>query len=208
MAETLPQLMSDLEEERALSLVRERLQAGDDPLSLVADCRAGMSIVGERYEKGEYFLSDLVMSAEVFRNAMALIEPHLKGDLAASSVGTVVIGTAQGDIHDIGKNIVGSMLRCSGFQVCDLGVDVPPQAFVEKVKETGARVVGISVLLTTSFHALKETVAALRAAGDTRVLIGGGPVSEMVSSHTGADGWGRDAMEAVGLFRKYVGAEK
>lgn len=204
MANELSHLLADLDEDGVLSAVKERLGNGDDPLKLVEECRAGMAVVGERYERGEYFLSDLVMSAEVFKSAIEIIEPRLKGGMAASSKGTVVMGTAHGDIHDIGKNIVTAMLRCSGFLVHDLGVDVPPQAFVDKVKETGAKVVGVSVLLTTSFNSLKQTVEALRAAGETKVLIGGGPVSGIVVSHVGADGWGKDAMEAVNLCKKYA----
>lgn len=207
MASELSQLLAGLEEEKVLSLVRDRLGRGDGPLTLVEECRAGMAVVGERYEKGEYFLSDLVMSAEVFRNAMGLIEPHLKG-VAVGSRGVVVMGTAQGDIHDIGKNIVAAMLRCSGFTVYDLGVDVPPLAFVEKVKETGAPVVGMSVLLTTSFNSLKQTVEALRASGNPKILIGGGPVSDIVCSHVGADGWGKDAMDAVKLCQRYADARQ
>lgn len=205
MASELSQLLADLEEERVLSLVRERLESGEDPMQLVEDCRAGMARVGERYEKGEYFLSDLVMSAEVFKNAVALIEPRLKGGMASHSIGTIVIGTAQGDIHDIGKNIVIAMLRCSGFDVHDLGVDVPAQSFVDKVKETGASVAGISVMLTTSYGAMKHTVEALRGATSAKILIGGGPVNDMVCEHAGADGWGKDAMEAVSLCRTLAG---
>lgn len=206
MGGELSQLLADLEEARVLSLVQDKLEAGEDPLVLVEECRAGMVLVGGRYERGEYFLSDLVMSSEVFKNAVALIEPRLKGGVGPKSLGTVVMGTAQGDIHDIGKNIVTAMLRCSGFQVYDLGVDVPPQAFVDKVQETSAPVVGISVLLTTSFGTMKQTIEALRAAGRVKVLVGGGPVNEMVCSHVGADGWGKDAMAAVSLCQKYSGA--
>ncbi|MDP2660251.1 MAG: cobalamin-dependent protein [Dehalococcoidia bacterium] len=208
MAGELSGMLADLQEEAVLAQVKERLGAGEEPLLLVEECRRGMAQVGERYEAGEYFLSDLVMSAEVFRNAVSLIEPYLEGGITDQAMGKVVIGTSQGDIHDIGKNIVGAMLRCSGFEVHDLGVDVAPQSFVDKVKETGAAVVGISVLLTTSFATLKESVDALRAGCDVKVLIGGGPVSQMVCSHVGADGWGKDAMEAVGLCRKYAGARQ
>jgi 5-methyltetrahydrofolate--homocysteine methyltransferase len=202
----LPQLLANLEEDGVLSLVQKRLEQGEDPMALVEECRAGMALVGERYEKGEYFLADLVMSSEIFKNAMSFIEPRLKDGLGTKSLGTVVIGTAQGDIHDIGKNIVTAMLRSSGFQVHDLGVDVPPQAFVDKVRETGAPLVGISVLLTTSFGAMKQTIEELRAAGSTRILVGGGPVNETVVTHVGADAWGKDAMEAVSLCKKFVGA--
>lgn len=205
MAGEVSRLIADLEEDAALLLVSQRLEAGADPLSLVEECRAGMSLVGERYEKGEYFLSDLVMSAEVFKSAIALIEPRLRNGVTASVIGQAIVGTAHGDIHDIGKNIVVAMLRCSGFEVHDLGVDVAPQAFVDKARETGARVVGISVLLTTSFATLKQTVQALRALDGVAVLIGGGPVNEMVCEHVGADGWGKDAMEAVGHFKRLAG---
>ncbi len=206
MAETLAQLIAELKENETIDTVKAELAAGTDPMSLVESLRDGMSIVGERFEKKEYFLADLIMSAEIFNESIALIEPHLSKD-AASTKGAIVLGTVQGDIHDIGKNIVGSLLRCEGYLVYDLGVDVPPAAFVAKVKETGARVVALSGLLTLAFDAMRETVDSLTEAGlrdKVKVIIGGGPVNQAVVDYSGADAFGKDATAAMKLTAEYV----
>ncbi len=201
MAEKIAQLIVDLEEEQTVAAVRTALDDGTDPLVLVEELREGMSEVGRRFEEKEYYLSELIMSAEIFKQAIALIEPHISGG-ADMSKGAVVIGTVQGDIHDIGKNIVASLLRCEGFDVHDLGVDVAPAAFVDKLKETGAPVLALSGLLTMAFDTMKETVDAVAGADlrdKVRIIIGGGPVNEAVVEFTGADAFGKDAAEAVRL---------
>ena len=207
MAEKIAQLIVDLEEEKTLAAVRAALDEGVEPLSLVEELREGMSEVGRRFEEKEYYLSELVMSAEIFKQAIALIEPHISGHADADK-GPVVIGTVQGDIHDIGKNIVASLLRCEGFDVHDLGVDVPPGAFVQKLQETGAGLVALSGLLTMAFDAMKETVEAVSGAGlrdRVKVIIGGGPVNQLVVDFTGADAFGKDAAEAVRLASRCLG---
>jgi methanogenic corrinoid protein MtbC1 len=168
--------------------------------------RQGMSIVGERFGSKEYFLPDLIISSEIFKQAIAIIEPHF-GDEEAESKGTVVIGTVQGDIHDIGKNLVATMLSCSGYEVHDLGVDVQSQAFVDRAKETGAALVAMSGLLTTSFDPMKNTVDALIEAGmrdKIKVIIGGGPINETVVDYTGADAFGLNPAEAVSLAERFI----
>jgi len=207
MTESLSSLIAEIEETKTLAAVREALSQGTDPLSLVESLRDGMSIVGERFESKEYFLPDLIMAGEIFKEAIALIEPHLAGG-SATSRGAVVVGTVQGDIHDIGKNLVATMLRCSGFEVHDLGVDVPPEAFVNKARETGAKLVALSGLLTLAFDAMKNTVEALAEAGlreTTKIMIGGGPVNEVVLEFCGADSYGKDPTEAVRLAIGYLG---
>jgi len=165
-----------------------------------------MVSVGKRFEAGEYWVSDLMMAGEIFKQVSVLLSSRLKTD-AICKRGKVVIGTVKGDIHDIGKDIVVSLLKAANYDVRDLGVDVPPQKVVEAVKETGATVVGLSGLLTVAFDSMKETVAALAAAGlrpRVKVMVGGGSVSEKVQHYTGADAWGTDAQSAVSLCNQWI----
>ncbi len=206
MSDQLATAMADLEESTALELVRQRLNAGDNPMTILASCREGMTQVGKRFETREYFISELIMAAEIFKQASALLSSRLRTD-AIGSRGKVVIGTVKGDIHDIGKDIVVSLLKAANYDVRDLGVDVPPQKVVDAVKETGATVVGLSGLLTIAFDSMKETVAALAAAGlrsKVKVMIGGGFVSETVQHYAGADAWGTDAQAAVSLCNGWI----
>ncbi len=196
--------LGDLEEDKLLAAVKRSLAAGDDPLAIVEACRAGMEEVGRRFSEKEYFVSELIVSAELFNSVIKILNPHLSTASGNGPRAKVVMGTVKGDVHDIGKDIVVAMLRCNGFEVYDVGVDAPPQAFVDKVRETGAKVVGLSGLLTLAFGPMEETVKALKAAGlDARVMIGGGMTDEMVREKVGADAWGHDAMEAVHLARKF-----
>jgi methanogenic corrinoid protein MtbC1 len=206
MSDQLKQALSDLEEEKALKLVQERLESGEDPLVIIADCRDGMADVGKRYEAQEYYVSDLIMAGEIFKQAMALIGKNFQTD-SGPKRGTVVVGTVMGDIHDIGKDIVVSLLQAGNFKVVDLGVDVPPTKFVEAVKESGAKVVGLSGLLTIGIDAMKTTVDALDAAGlrpDVKVMIGGGSLTEQVRELVGADALGANAQAAVDLCNKWM----
>ena len=211
VSETLKNAIVELEEEQALSMVRRSLEQGVDPLIVVEECRRGLEVIGERFSKGEYFLSELVVGGEIFKEAMEILGPAVAAGKEGEQqpVGTVVLGTVKGDIHDLGKNIVGTMLQANGFKVHDLGVDVPAQSFVDKVRESGARVVALSALLTISFDTMKETVAALSQAGlreQVRIMVGGGPVDDSVRAYVGADAYGRTAIEAVDLAKSYVGA--
>ncbi|MCL4489124.1 MAG: corrinoid protein [Chloroflexi bacterium] len=207
MSDNLVTAISDLEEEKTLKLVQEQLDRGTDPMTILANCREGMVAVGKRYEAGEYFVSDLIMAGELLKQTTRLLGPQLKGD-GGSSRGKVVIGTVKGDIHDIGKDIVVSLLRAGGYEVTDLGVDTPPAKFVEAVKTSGASIVGLSGLLTISFDAMKTTVAELQAAGlrsQVKVMIGGGPTTEQVRQYVGADARGADAQAAVALCNQWIG---
>jgi methanogenic corrinoid protein MtbC1 len=191
--------MAEFDEDGALAQVRKALESGTDPLVLVEALRKGMYTVGERFEAREYFLPDLILSAEIFNQAIALIEPSL-GEAGGPSKGSVVIGTVKGDVHNIGKNIVATMLRCAGYDVLDLGIDVAPGAFVDAAKETGATLVAMSGLLTLAFDSMKATVEAFADAGmrdSVKMIIGGGPVNEKVLEFCGADAYGRDPSEAV-----------
>ena len=207
MREEIASLIAEVEEERTMEEVRKALDDGAEPLSLVESLREGMTVVGNRFEAKEYFLPDLILAAEIFKQAISLIEPHLQGADTANK-GTVVIGTVQGDIHDIGKNIVATMLKCNGYDVHDLGVDVTPQAFVDKASSTNADLVALSGLLTLAFDAMKDTVDALAEAGlrgKLKIIIGGGPVNEKVLEYSGADALGKDPAEAVRLAQQYLG---
>ena len=167
-----------------------------------------MSIVGQRYEEGTYFLPELMLSGEMLNQITDIIKPELAKLPEVKRHGKVLIGTVKGDIHDIGKNIVTFMLDVNGFDVRDLGVDVSPQAFVDAIQDFGPQVIGLSGFLTLAFDTMKETVEAIQAAGlrdGVKVMIGGGQVTEEVRAYTGADAFGRDAMAGVTLARKWLG---
>ncbi|MBC7074911.1 MAG: cobalamin B12-binding domain-containing protein [Syntrophomonadaceae bacterium] len=205
-SDRLSDMLSELREKEVLEMVRNALEEKVNPLSLVEELREGMAEVGRRFERKDYFRSELIMSAEIFKEAIVLIEPHLAAGQGENK-GDIVIGTVKGDIHDIGKNIVATLLRCSGYRVHDLGVDVPPEAFVTKLLETNARLLGLSGLLTLAFDSMKETVCKVEQAGlrdRVKVIIGGGPVNEKVVEYTGADAFGKDAAQAVELARLYL----
>ena len=210
MENSLVTALADLKEEEALKIVEEKLNAGEDPFKILEDIRLGMEIVGNRFAKNEYFISDLLYAGEILRVVTEKVKPKLAIAEEAELLGKVIIGSVAGDIHDIGKNIVVFMLEVNGFEVHDLGVDIPPEKFVETIKETGATIVGLSGFLALAFDAMKETVQAIKDAGlrdNVKVMIGGGQISEDVRKYTGADAYGKDAMEGVSLAKKWVGAE-
>lgn len=206
----LADALASLNEEEVGRLVRKRIDSGVDAMSVVRELREGMDIVGERHKKGEYFLSELIVSGEMFKESMKLIEPMLKagkGDRGTK----LVLGTVKGDIHNIGKDIVAVLLRASGFEVYDLGIDVPPSAFVNKLIETKAPILGMSGLLTPSFESMKETVKAVEAAGlrdKVKVIIGGGVVTDLVKRHAGADAFTTDAIEGVEMCKQFARGAK
>jgi methanogenic corrinoid protein MtbC1 len=207
---TLAQLLSDLKEDEAKKYVKEALEKGTDPTKLLEEAKEGMSIVGQRFSSGEYFIPDLLYSGEIMKELVALLEPKLKEvrGAEAKKLGKVIIATVEGDIHDIGKNLVVFMLEIGGFEVYDLGIDVPVQTIVDKVKETDAPVVGLSGFLTLAYDSMKKTVEALEAAGlrdKVKVMIGGGQIDEHVKEYTGADAFGLDAMDAVKLATQWIG---
>jgi methanogenic corrinoid protein MtbC1 len=210
MAKDLVSTLADLKEKEALKIVEDRLKAGEEPLKMLDDARKAMELVGKRFASSEYFMPDLVYSGEILREITEMVKPKLAKTGEAKRLGKVVFGTVAGDIHDIGKNIVTFMLDVNGFEVYDLGVDVPVQKFVEKIKETGAPVVGLSGFLALAFDSMKQTVDAIKAAGlrdKVKIMIGGGQVSDEVRKYTGADGYGMDAMAGVSMAKKWVGAK-
>jgi 5-methyltetrahydrofolate--homocysteine methyltransferase len=210
MAGKLAQLLSDLKEPEAMAFVDEALGKGTAAEELLEDTKEGMNIVGEKFAKGEYFIPDLVFSGEILKGVVQKLEPKLKAGTGkeAKRLGKVVIGTVAGDIHDIGKDLVVFMLDVNGFEVTDLGIDVPVQKFVDAVKETGSTVVGLSGFLTLAFDSMKETVDAIAKAGlrdKVKIMIGGGQMDDQVKKYTGADAYGRDAMAAVQLAKGWIG---
>jgi dimethylamine corrinoid protein len=194
----------EIREDDVITLVRAARDSGMPPTETIAALQDGMRAIGDKYEAGEYFLSELIMSAEIFRQALAELGlDQVAADAAAQA--TVVLGTVHTDIHDIGKNIVASVLSANGFKVIDLGVDVPAEAFVAAVRENDAAIVGLSCLLTTAFSAMKSTIAAFAEAGlrdEVSIFIGGGPVTAHLAAQLGADGAGVSAQEAVDLARR------
>lgn len=207
----LANAIADLKEDEVRKIVQDKIAAGTNPMSIVDECRQGMEIVGERYKNKEYFLGELIMSGEIFKEAMAVVEPKLKAGQSEKPVAKIVLGTAKGDIHSIGKDIVAMLLNAAGFEIYDVGVDAAPEVFVNKLKETGAPILGISGLLTPSFESMKQTVQALEAAGlrnKIKVIIGGGIVTEVVRKYVGADSFTDDAPEGVELCKKLAGVVK
>jgi 5-methyltetrahydrofolate--homocysteine methyltransferase len=210
MAEDMVSALVDLREDDVLKIVRDRLNAGEEPLKILDDASRALEIVGERFASGEYFIPDLLYSGEILKGITAVVKPKLSKTTAVKRLGKVVFGTVAGDIHDIGKDIVVFMLDVNGFEVYDLGVDVPAQKFVEKIKETAAGIVGLSGFLTLAFDSMKQTIQAIKDAGlrdKVRIMIGGGQIDEQVRGFAGADAYGKDAMEAVKLARSWIGGK-
>lgn len=200
--------IADLREETALALVRQRLDAGDDPLLIIEDCQEGMRQVGLRYEQREYFLAGLIMAGEIFRQVMELLQPIIERQVSGQASGRILLGTVAGDIHDLGKNIVNMLLSCHNFIVHDLGVDVSPAVFVEQAAQVQPHLVGLSGLLTSSYDAMRETVALLRANGyQEPIIIGGGQLSEEVCQYVGADHWTTDAVSGVELCQRLMSGQ-
>ena len=206
MERPIVQKLADLEEEAFLGLVRQELEAGVDPLTILESCREGMVLVGKRFEENMYFISDLMMAGEMFKQATNILAPKMKLSGEANR-GKIVMGTVKGDIHDIGKDLVVGLLKAANYEVYDLGVDVAPERFVEVLKETQAPVLGLSALITTAFESMKDTVDAIKEAGirsQVKIMIGGGPINQDVVVYSGADEWGADAQEAVTLCNRFM----
>jgi 5-methyltetrahydrofolate--homocysteine methyltransferase len=210
MSGELMKLLADLKEPEALAFVDNALAKGIDAMVLLGEVKEGMQIVGQRFASEDYFIPDLVFSGEILKRIVQKLEPHLKSRKSEKTarLGKVIIGTVAGDIHDIGKDLVTFMLDVSGFEVLDLGIDVPVEKFVNAIKESGSTVVGLSGFLTLAFDSMKETVDAIKAAGlrhQVKIMIGGGQIDDQVRSYTGADAYGKDAVEAVNLAGGWIG---
>ena len=210
MSKKLVNAIADMKEQEALKLAKEMLEGGSDPLAILGAAREAMGIVGQRYEEGTYFLPELILAGVMLNQIADIVKPKLAKAAEVKRHGKVLIGTVEGDIHDIGKDIVVFMLDVNGFEVLDLGIDVPPRKFVEAIRDFQPQVVGLSGFLTLAFDAMKDTVEAIKKAGlrdKVKIMIGGGQISEEIRRHTGADAYGKDAMVGVSLAKEWVGAE-
>ncbi|MGD1017364.1 MAG: cobalamin-dependent protein [Roseiarcus sp.] len=203
--------LADMQEDDALALAKRMLlEEGADPARVLDLCRAAMDIVGKRFEAGEYFLPELVIAGEMLDKIGRLAKPLIRSGPEGESkkLGKVLIGSVHGDLHDIGKNIVSFMLDINGFEVKDIGVDVPPKTFIDEIDAFKPDVVGLSGFLTLAFDSMKETIAAFEQAGlrgRFKTMIGGGQIDETVRAYTGADAFGINAVEAVALCRNWLG---
>lgn len=210
MAGALAELLADLKEEEALKLTKEKIDKGDNPMQILEDSRAGMEIVGKRFAAGEYFIPDLIYSGEILKQIGEIVKPKLTGNLETKKIGKFLLATVAGDIHDIGKDIVGFMMDISGFEVIDLGIDVPKEKIVESIKESKPQIVGLSGFLTLAFDSMKETIDAIKTAGlrdNVKIMIGGGQIDEEVKRYTGADAYRPDAVSAVALAKEWIEAK-
>jgi 5-methyltetrahydrofolate--homocysteine methyltransferase len=207
MSGELSTAILELDGKRVEPMVRSRLEQGEDPLRILDECREGMSLVGDRFRGGEYFLSELLLSAELFKEVTAILEPHLSAARGPEPLGVVLLATMQGDIHDLGKNIVATLLRVQGFQVHDLGVDVTPEQLVESAREVQPDVVGFSALITTAFESMKRASEMLVEAGlrdRIKLVIGGGVTSPALGDYLGADFQTGEATEGVAYCLKVI----
>ena len=208
----LVEWLADMNEDGAFALAKKMLlEEGANPLRVLELCRNAMDIVGKRFEKGEYFLPELVLAGEMLENIGAIAKPLIKQGPGGEpkKLAKVLIGTVHGDLHDIGKNIVTFMLDINGFEVKDIGVDVPAKTFLDEISSFQPDVVGLSGFLTLAFDSMKETIEAIGQAGlrnKLKIMICGGQVDEIVRSYTGADAFGTNAIDAVSLCKNWMGA--
>ncbi len=201
----IAEALRDLDEKKVYALVDEKINQGVSALDIIEECNQGMIAVGELFSDNTYYLSQLIFSSEILKTIMSRLDPLLAGTPKKKAIGNVVIGTVKGDIHDIGKNIVVTLLRGTGFEVLDLGVSVPPEKFVEALKNSGARVLGMSALLSTTYPEMKNVVDTIHAAGlreQVKIIVGGAPVNEQVRQFAGADYYAEDAVAGINLCKE------
>jgi methylmalonyl-CoA mutase cobalamin-binding domain/chain len=206
MTQQLIEAITEMREDDVLKITNELLNTGSSPADILGACKDAMDVIGKRFEDGEAFIPELMLAGEMMTAITGVLKPRMAEDATGEKLGKIVMGTVQGDIHDIAKDIVCFMLDLNGFEVTDLGVDVAPEKFVETVKETGAKIVGLSGFLTLAFDPMKDTVKALKDAGlnDVKIMIGGGQIDENIRQYTGADAYGKDAMAAVALAKDWA----
>lgn len=211
MTDALIHAMVEMQEREALQRAKLLLDEGRDPMTILEACSTAMETVGERFAKGDYFLPQLMMAGAMLNQISEMIKPHIKEkEEIGAGRGKILIGTVKGDIHDIGKNIVTFLLEANGFEVNDIGIDQPPDKFVEAIQNFQPAVVGMSGLLTLAFESMKETVQAIENAGlrgKVRIMVGGAQVTEQVKDYTGADAFGPDALAGVRLTKQWIGGQ-
>ncbi len=208
MFEKLTDAVIHMREDEALDLTQGYLNSQADPVAILDACTKAMETVGKKFEAGEYFLPELMMAGEMLKQISEKVKPMIQNRSGTKKKGRVVIGTVLGDIHDIGKDIVGFLLDVNGFEVLDIGIDVPPAKFVEAIQAFNPRVVGMSGLLTVAYDAMRDAVAAIEEAGlrnDVKIIIGGGQMSDKISEYAGADACARDAMDGINRIKTWIG---
>ncbi|MBW1711230.1 MAG: cobalamin-dependent protein [Deltaproteobacteria bacterium] len=206
MGKSLAEALVKFDEDAVLGEVTKRLDDGESPMQIIRDLQNGMGLIGEHFNTGEFFLSELLMSADLFARAMEILEPRLEGT-AMDTIGRIVIGTPKGDLHDIGKNIFCTVAKAAGFEVHDLGVDVPVKRFVEAVEEVKPQILAFSALLTTAFNSMKGAMDLVTEKGlrdSVKVIVGGGVVTETVMNFIGADGYTTDAMDGLRQCQEFL----
>ncbi|MFH1152838.1 MAG: cobalamin-dependent protein [Pseudomonadota bacterium] len=206
--ERLIETFANMEEQEALRIAEAMLEAGTDPMEVVESCKKALEIVGKQFEAGEMFIPELIMAGEMMETISEMVKPRMHGRaVEKKTLGKVVLGTVEGDVHDIGKNMVRFLMEIQGIEVIDLGVDVKPARFVECISETGATVVALSALLTLAFDSMKKTIDVIRKSevgGRVKIIIGGAPVNEQICTFSGADAWGRDAVQGANLAKAWL----
>lgn len=209
MSDELFDAMVNMRESEALEVTRVLTESGIDPLNILDTCTKAMEMVGTRFEQGKYFLPELMLAGEMLKQISERVKPYIKGAVVTEKKGRVLMGTVEGDIHDIGKDMVVFLLDVNGYEVMDIGIDASPEAFVNGIKDFRPQVVGMSGLLTLAYDSMKNTVEAIKEAGlreQVRIMVGGGQVTEKVRDYSGADAFGKDALDGVLLMKKWVGA--
>ena len=210
MYEKLKDAVTQMKESEALAIAQELLDSNAEPVKILDVCTQAMEEVGKRFEEGVYFLPELMMAGEMLKQISEMVKPHLTGQIESEKMGRVLIGTVQGDIHDIGKDIVTFLLEVNGFEVKDIGIDVPPATFVDAIRDFNPQVVGMSGLLTLAFDSMKDTVEAISEAGlrdDVKIIIGGGQMSDKISDYAGADACAKDAMDGINRIKEWIGGD-
>ncbi|MHA1799671.1 MAG: cobalamin B12-binding domain-containing protein [Candidatus Helarchaeota archaeon] len=200
----LEEAIEELDEEKAIIIIKELIKE-KPPVEIFNAIKRGLQKVGEKFESNEYFLADLIYSGELFQELSKYVMPLIKEKQEGEFSGKIVFGTVKNDIHDIGKNIVISLLKAEGFEVIDVGVDIPAEKFVEVIQKEKPFAIGLSCLLTVAIEEMKNTIETIRNNGITNVtiLVGGGPVDESVCKYVGADDWAGNAVDAIKAFKKY-----
>jgi methylmalonyl-CoA mutase cobalamin-binding domain/chain len=210
MGDELAMALVELKRDEVLGGVKDKAERGDDPLKILDECRRGMTIVGDRFQSGEFYLAEMMLAAEIFKGVVSILDPHMEKVRPPKPLGKVVLATLKGDIHDLGKDIVATLLRAQGFEVHDLGVDVLPAVVVDKIKEVKPDFVGFSALITSAFASMKEASELLVESGlreKCKLMVGGGVTTPTVKEHIGADFQTLDAMEGVNYCLEQIGGK-
>jgi len=210
MSQELIDAITNMKEEEAFTLSKQLLDAGKDPMELLECCRTGMEKVGELFSEGKYYLPELMLAGEMLSQISEMTKSKMaeSGEIDKDRIGKFLIGTVEGDIHDLGKNIVCFMMDINGFEVIDIGVDVPPETFVDAIKKHDPKIVGLCGLLTSAYEPMKQTIFEIEKAGlrsKVKIMIGGGAIHEEIKTYAGADAYGKDAVVAVNIAKNWMG---